>query len=413
VQVRFVAQPFADGYDLWSFIHAVAADPALTNLDVVVAWAKRSGLSRVEDDLEVISARPGRARMIVGIDEGGATRQGLTLARALFDTVHVFHDRAGRTFHPKVYLGWGDTTALLLVGSHNLTAGGVYFNYEIGLVCELALPGDAPLFTDVQQYIARLHGDASACKQLTDDVLAELIANPRYRVDDEDTRHTPAVAGAPEELDAEVDVETKPDPPGWSPSIFGGSAEAKKPDPGTAVKKASAAKKAAATKKAAAGRAPPPGPVPTAAAAVQKRWFKRMSYSDAQQQKTAATNVKGVLTLGKAGHPIDQTTYFRTDFFAPLAWSATNTPNGVKESATVSANVFVNGTQIGQYDLTIDHADSRIAGQGNTPTWLHWDAFGLYLRTNNHVENYVTIERLTNGSFRILIDPNPAGPFIA
>ena len=144
-KIRFVAQPFGDGRDLRDFIHEVAEEPLLTRLDVVVAWAKRSGLSRLKRDLETIGTRGAETRIIVGIDEGGATRQGLELARALFGTVHVFHDRSGRTFHPKVYLARGDTSARLMVGSHNLTAGGVYFNYEAGLEAELELPDDAGL----------------------------------------------------------------------------------------------------------------------------------------------------------------------------------------------------------------------------------------------------------------------------
>src|SRR5437764_9688506 len=89
VKVHFLAQPFADGSDLRDFLAAAAGDDNLANLDAVVAWAKRSGLSRLREELEVIRSRPGQTRLIVGIDEGGATRQGLVLARELFDSVHV------------------------------------------------------------------------------------------------------------------------------------------------------------------------------------------------------------------------------------------------------------------------------------------------------------------------------------
>jgi len=405
MQVRFVTQPFADGRDLTDFIGAVAADGALHNLDVVVAWAKRSGLSRLRNHLEAIRARPATTRLIVGIDEGGATRQGLELARELFDSVHVFHDRAGRTFHSKVYAAWGDDGARVLVGSHNATAGGVYFNYEAGLECDLVLPGDAGLLTTIHKYVARLYADTTACKELTDAVLAELLANPRYRVGDEDARHKPAAAQAPEELDAEVDIETLPGPPGSGPSIFGGSAEPKKADPGAA----GAAKNAAPAKKAAVAPAPPPGGVGPAGPPVVKRWFKALSHADAQHPVNANTNPTGALRLVQAGHAINQTNYFRHDLFAPLPWAAIPRPLGLLEQTVVPFAVAVNGVDLGMHNLRVDDAAYREAGQGNFTAVLHWDSLTPTLAAMDYTGYFVVLERLGDGSYRLEITPQDPG----
>ena len=139
MRVHFVAQPFADnGFDLRDFLLRVLADKSINSLDIAVAWAKRSGLRIVEDAFRTFRARGGRIRMIVGISEGGATRQGLEMAVSLTDEAFIFHN-PGRTFHPKVYAAYGRTTAEVLVGSHNLTAGGSARNYEAGTLCELNL----------------------------------------------------------------------------------------------------------------------------------------------------------------------------------------------------------------------------------------------------------------------------------
>lgn len=138
MDVRFVAQPFDDGTDLRDFLHAVATGPDVVTLRIVVAWAKRSGLRRAADDLKSIRDRGGKVLAIVGVSEGGATEQGLSALMLQTDESHVFHD-AGRTFHPKVYLADADQRALLLVGSNNFTAGGLAWNYEAGLWCELVL----------------------------------------------------------------------------------------------------------------------------------------------------------------------------------------------------------------------------------------------------------------------------------
>lgn len=420
MDVSFVAHPFADGRDLRDFLDAVAADPAIDELDVVVAWAKRSGLRRVRTQLEAVRDRPGTTRLIVGIDEGGATRQGLELAREIFSSVHVFHDNSWRTFHPKIYLGAGDDRARLLVGSNNLTAGGVFYNYEAALEGVLSLPADQGLVHEVREYIDRLYADADVCKPLDDALLEELINNPRYRVRDEDASKTSGGHVADDDEPPE-DVDLEPNDPEPAPgSIFGKSAEPKRADPmpakaaakkAGASKKASAAQKAvpvkAAAKKAGGPRAP--------AAGVAKRWFKKLSASDARHPPSATSHVTGVLRLVQAGHPINQTNYFRADFFANRPWTGTPRPRGLFEETTVPFHVVVNGVDHGVHTLRVDHAPWREAGQGNHTTVLHWDDVAAILDATNFTGHYVVLERLTDGSFRLGITPTDpgSGAFVA
>lgn len=414
MEVSFVAQPFADGRDLRDFLASVAADDTIDELDVVVAWAKRSGLRRVRAHLEAVRDRPGTTRLIVGIDEGGATRQGLELAREIFSTVHVFHDNSWRTFHPKIYLGVGADRARLLVGSNNLTAGGVFYNYEAALECVLSLPADQGLVDEVRAYIERLYADANVCKPLDDDLLGELINNPRYRVRDEDASKT-AGRQAPDDDEPPEDVDFEAHDPEPAPgSIFGKSAESKRADPmpaKAAANKASAAKKAPAAKKAvpvqgsAKKAGVPGGPI----AGVAKRWFKKLSASDARHPPSATSHVTGVLRLVQAGHQINQTNYFRADFFANRPWTGTPRPRGLFEETTVPFRVVVNGIDHGVRTLRVDHAPWREAGQGNHTTVLHWDDVAAILDATDHTGDYVILERLTDGSFRLEITPTDPG----
>ncbi len=404
MQVSFITQPYADGRDLRDFLGAVAADTAINELDVVVAWARRSGLRRIRTQLEAVRDRPGTTRLIVGIDEEGATRQGLELAREIFSSVHVFHDNSWRTFHPKIYLGVGLDRARLLVGSNNLTGGGVFYNYEAALECVLSLPDDQGLVDAVRAYIDRLYADGDICKELDDDLLAELITNPRYQVRDEDTK---AATTQIADNDAPEDVDFEPgDPEPAGASIFGKSGEPKRPD---LLPAKAAAKKASPSGKKAAPAGSGGG------GAVRKRWFKKMSHSDAQQPKTAKSNIKGIVTLGSdhGRHPIDPASYFRDVFFDNLTWTSTPVPKGVKESVSLDVEIMVNGSSVGTYNVTVDHQTSRISGQHNVPTWLHWgEDFGQYLRAHNHVDDYVTIERRADGTFRVTIDAAATGQFL-
>jgi PLD-like domain len=412
MQVRFNAQPFVDGRDMREFVETIGNDADLDNLEIVVAWAKRSGLEVIECDLRGLAQRGCNLRLIVGIDQGGATRQGLELARVLFDEVSVFHDRGGRTFHPKVYVAWGDTSARILVGSHNVTAGGAYFNYEAGIELTLERPADDELLFSFRDFVDELRSDTAMCRVLTPDVLSELVSNPRYKIADEDLRHNPGVAGVPPELDTETDIETIPEPPVNPPSIFGPSALPKKPAPAAVTKavakkaaaKKAPAKKAPAKKAAAVMKATGGGPVGTGHI-VLKRWFRVMDGTAAQHPPNPNThpthNLR--LTLGRPQLPINKYTWHRQQMFGPLAWTPVVRNGEQVEVAQGQFRVIEMGVDRGVHTLEISHAPHREESQNNIPTVLHWGTVEPLLAATDHTGRNVIIERLDNGTFRLEI----------
>jgi hypothetical protein len=228
--VRFLGQPSEDDdSSAGESLRLLLADPAITSVTIVVAWVRYRGLGRVRAELADFSARGGRSRIILGIDEGGATRPGLLGAMRRFTEAYVFHDRSGGTFHPKVYLGEGETKAVLRVGSSNLTPGGLFFNDEASLEVEFELPADAPepALVGVHEYIDRLLADEAACKQLDEELIDQLVADPRYRVSATERRprrtDVPLPPGAEEEDVTEEEEGEAPAEEGIPP-IFGTSA---------------------------------------------------------------------------------------------------------------------------------------------------------------------------------------------
>lgn len=399
MDLGFIGQPFADKENLRDFVDKAVADARVDRLSVLAAWAKYSGLIRVKDQLEAFRGRGGTSRLIVGIDEGGATEQGLRLALELFDSVHVLFDRSGRTFHPKVYLFEGSEIARLLVGSNNLTAGGVFYNYEgaLQVLIDLAVGKEKQVVEQVTEYMDRLYGDSAVCKKLDETVLEELVADPRYRIRDERARRR-APTGTPAD-----DVDTRLDLDQVTP-LFESSAEAKKSVPPSG---------GSASVPAPVATPPIPSPATTpSSSAVARRWYRQMSPSDAQQPPGAGTAVTGNVKLNRAGHAIDQTTYFRHDFFGGLPWSSETTPRGPKETTVVSFRVTINGNDLGPFDLTVDHADFREAGQGNVTTWLHWGSLNPVMRATNYAGSYVVLERLSDDSFNLEITPTKPVTFI-
>ncbi len=100
---------------------------------VAVAFVKNSGVKHIKGALAKFLAQ-GNAKISAGIDHAGTSKEGLTellMAMGTKGEGWVFQNSGGRsTFHPKVYLFENAADAECLIGSGNLTEGGLYTNYE-------------------------------------------------------------------------------------------------------------------------------------------------------------------------------------------------------------------------------------------------------------------------------------------
>jgi len=191
MNVNFLGQPTAGGYQVGTVTASLLSESWAKEFTAVTAWAKVSGLARIQDALRSFAARGGTSEIIVGIDEGGATVEGLQLALKLFDKVWVFHDPGARTFHPKLYVTRGAKKASVIVGSSNLTKGGLFTNFEASVRVDLEMQlssSDRAFLADVDDYIKQLRTLNSNCLLLNDVLLAALQADPRYRLDSESSR---------------------------------------------------------------------------------------------------------------------------------------------------------------------------------------------------------------------------------
>ncbi|MGW7323206.1 hypothetical protein [Streptomyces sp. NPDC054845] len=331
----------------------------------------------------------------MGISEGGATRQGLHLVHKICNKAYVFHD-AGRTFHPKIYFFTGANDWAAFIGSNNLTAGGVFWNYEaaveisgsFGSADDVELAGQfAALFDDL------LHDDG-VCKPLDDALIKLLIESPVYRIGDEIRMAGRRRAGTARQGDEGEQI--------FRRSQHSKSADPRKPN----GKEPSSVQQNDPTAAEVGGDDGPALP----SELLSHSWFKKMSASDAQRPTNPNSNPIGSLKLTKARHPIDQKTYFRNVFFANAAWEAETNGKGVKEEARVPFEVVIGTTSLGVHEIAIDHADYRIAGQSNVPTWLHWGEHLLtYLKAHDYTGHYVTIETFEDGSRRLTISADPIG----
>ena len=130
--MEFIHQP-APANRLGDYLKAnLSTSGPWTQFRAAVAFTKHSGTKHIAPSLSAF-AKVNPVEIIVGIDHRGTSLEGLSdLVEAVGSRgrLIVFHNRLPFTFHPKIYLFKSATAAEAILGSGNLTEGGLFTNYE-------------------------------------------------------------------------------------------------------------------------------------------------------------------------------------------------------------------------------------------------------------------------------------------
>ena len=150
----------------------------------IVAFAKKSGVSRIQDAMKAFVENGGNIECVVGVDSKGTSVEGLTLLLKLTKKLYIYHDEDGNhSFHPKIYIFEKDgVEAKVWIGSSNLTAGGLFTNYEIDVEFNFDLgdKGDIELYTQIKDvFDDYTDNECDCCKLLNDELLEQLIDDKR------------------------------------------------------------------------------------------------------------------------------------------------------------------------------------------------------------------------------------------
>lgn len=134
--------------------------PDYHTLNIIVAFAKNSGVLRIKNALERFRERGGKVNVYVGVDLGGTSYEALTTLLINTDSLHVVHCEKGQTFHTKIYQFLGDNKGLIVVGSHNLTGGGLWTNFENSVHIPINInevsENEREILSELDNYIGRL-----------------------------------------------------------------------------------------------------------------------------------------------------------------------------------------------------------------------------------------------------------------
>jgi HKD family nuclease len=181
-RVEVIAQPFGRRA-LGDVLIEELQRGGWTTLRAVFAFLKSSGLRQIAGPLDsFLSGARATAVISVGIDHDGTSLEGLQDLWRVIDgraKLFVFKEGQGgpaRTFHPKGLLLERPDAALAIVGSGNLTAGGLFLNHELAVSVALDLQdaASARFHRRLRATLEAWQRPGAACREVDANLLTEL-----------------------------------------------------------------------------------------------------------------------------------------------------------------------------------------------------------------------------------------------
>lgn len=156
--LQLISQPANDESRLGDILIENFHDERWHEFSAGVAFARFSGVKHISNAISEFCRR-GKVKLSIGADLGGTSKEALLELLAAIDNngeIWIFHNASNYTFHPKMYSFKNDHEALLVVGSGNLTEGGLFTNYEISLATSLDLQNqnDNKLFLNAESLLS-------------------------------------------------------------------------------------------------------------------------------------------------------------------------------------------------------------------------------------------------------------------
>jgi HKD family nuclease len=329
-----------------------------------VAFVSESGVQQIEAKLKAHGAQ---LRVFAGIRNDITSHQGLARLHSIRGSTLRTVDTGSRSvvFHPKLYLVRGKARARVVVGSANLTLGGLNNNIEAGMMLDFDL------------------ADA-ADKAVVDEIESSFEALPTQHP------HHVVKVGSVAELDAMLASGRLVDemavrPP--RPTTSAGGAGASDTIPRIALKVPPiwpAPRKPKATAKKTKTPISARATIPVAKSAsttigveFDLVWqSKELAERDLQIPQGRNTHRTGSMNLdqGLLDKTIDFQKYFRDEVFSALDWTISPRYKTTQQ-ATANFRVTISGLNYGEFAIVVTHSIGKglvTTTQGNALSRLRW-----------------------------------------
>lgn len=329
------------------------------------AFLTKSGVELIGGSILNAAVKP---TLVVGIRNGVTTYQGVIEALGLGCRVWAFDTGlAHRIFHPKFFYAQSDYSVRYLVGSANITRGGMTSNLEAGVYIDSSDQEDFELVSD---YNAVLTGVRSNHPQNL------------YEIVDFRSAHDLLIAGV-------LVDESVPS----TPTIVGQSNnKALDPTPILPIPILNPAPHHTVS--------PPPSTSQTMVApSTEIVWTSNpLTRRYLCIPEATGSNPTGSMLFTKGMvSGIDQRHYFREQVFASLNWAPDPNPSKAHlERSEAFFNIIVKGVCYGNYRLRLTH-NSNVASksyvQNNAMTQLHWGKALSFIAREDLIGTCLTLYR--------------------
>jgi HKD family nuclease len=338
-------------------IRSLLTLPKATQVVISVAFARTAGLQAIEAEVKPLATR---TKVFVGIRNDITSIQVIKQLLAL--KVELYAVDTGcrrRIFHPKLYWATNGAKAVAIVGSANMTFGGLHNNIEASTVVDLDLakPSD------------KAYADA-----LTKAFDQMVIDHPNHAFKITDEKHADQLFEEGRLADEDVIIA-----PASGSSVRKGDRDSLSPMKLVYVKPAAKVVPAKAPAKAPAKVTPVklmPAPAKPMSEAKYLVWeSKPLSRRDLTIPTAPGTNPTGSMGFKKGLYDhIDQRHYFYDEVFAGLNWAPVK-QGSLRLQAKAKFELVVKNIGYGTFDLVLSHntdTECETYLQGNMMTSLHW-----------------------------------------
>jgi HKD family nuclease len=359
---------------------------------ISVAFITESGVELLMAKIQNCATK---VTVFAGIRNDITSYQGLNRLLGLGVTLYAV-DTGSRNvlFHPKLYLVRGNQHAGLVIGSANLTLGGLNNNIEAGLALNFDLSDgsdkavvesienqfDSSL-TDFPDHLVKVSSATLLKDMLASGRLVDEMAIPPPR---------PTTAASHGSTDLTPRIKLKVKPLRKALAI---------------AKKVAKSKKAVRKAKTSTTTNPPPASL---GVELELMWeSKPLTRRDLTIPTAANTHATGSINLDKGllDPSVDQRHYFRDVVFENLLW--TKTKNANIEEVYARFQLVVKNISHGEFDLRISHNTSTTSAtymQKNAMTRLSWGLMRPSIAKPDLIGRTITLYRDKAGTGRFVLE---------
>lgn len=370
-------------------IRRIFETPDIRQVILSVAFINEEGVLLLENEIRSVSDK---TKVFAGIRNDITSQQGLARLLNFGATVYAVDTGARTTvFHPKVYLAKGLNEARLVIGSANLTLGGLNNNIEAGMAMDFDLSdlSEKTLVESIENEFLNLIARDPEHVVLIDSVeqLEMLKQNGRVLDESEVLPPRPVVKGTKPSNDIISRIQLN------VPRRY---RTIKKTRPTLVVQKS-----------------PVDSDVTEVAVTVNKGSLKLVWESKPLEERDlnipsgTNTHATGSMSLDKGllARDVDHRHYFRDEVFSQLSWTPTNRAH--IEESQAEFELVIKGISYGKFTLRIGHkTDTTSASylQRNAMTSLSWGDAKEYITQRDFIGRTLSLYRDEEDSTRFLIE---------